>query len=383
MMNRRVLISGASVAGLTAAYWFHQYGFPVTVVERFAGLRPGGHAIDVRGTALDVAERMGVLGGLRDASTSMRGMSIVDQAGNELSRSTEETLSGGALGGADVEVMRDDLCEALYATTRADVEYIFGDAVAGIELNVDEVRVTLESGPPRSVDLVVGADGLHSTVRRLAFGPESSFLHHLGNYVGVFTTPNFLDLDYWQVWMQMGDRGGVIMSARDNAEARVYLGFGSEQLDYDYRDIGVQKRLLADQMAGAGWEVPRMLEFMWEAEDFHFDSMSQIRMDRWSSDRISLVGDAGYAGSPLSGQGTSVAMVGAYILVDELNRANGDHRRGYAAYESRMRTWVEQNQQLALLSGERHKAAAEGRDPARVEGPVLDDVKSAIALGHH
>ncbi|WP_246222581.1 FAD-dependent monooxygenase [Phytoactinopolyspora limicola] len=381
LMNRRVLISGASVAGLTLAYWLRQHGFDVTVVEKAPAVRPGGQALDVRGTALDVARRMGVLADLRLARTDMQGMSMVDGSGRELHRTTHETLSGGALDGDDVEVLRDDLCDLLLDAARDDVEYLFGDAVTSVIQDDDGVHVGFETGSERRFDLLVGADGLRSAVRRLTFGPDAGFVHHLGSYVGVFTAPNTLDLDRWQVWIQADDgSGGVVMSARDNTETRVYLGFPSELIHYNYRDVDAQKHLFAGRLAHLGWEVPRLLTHMWDAPDFHFDAMSQVRMGTWTAGRITLVGDAGYAGSPLSGQGTSVAMVGAYLLAAELAAAGGDHRAAFDGYERRMRGWVGQNQALALVNGARLKAEGEGRDPSSIEGPVMDDVKHAISL---
>ncbi|GIG61543.1 hypothetical protein Lfu02_59150 [Longispora fulva] len=375
--NTSVLISGASVGGPALAYWLTRYGFSVTIVERAPALRPGGQAIDVRGPALEVAERMGLLADLRAHSTAMRGMTMVDGDGNEIYRSEERTLTGGELASPDVEIMRDDLARLLCDAAGEEVEYLFDDSIAALDEDGAGVHVTFEKTPPRTFDLVVGADGLHSTVRRLAFGPEVDHIHHLGTYLAVFTAPNFLDLDHWQVFCQAGRYGGGIMSARDNAEARVFVGFESaEPLDYDHRDVGAQKRLLADHYADAGWEFPRALTYMWDAPDFHFDSMSQIRMDSWSRGRVVLLGDAGYCGSPLSGQGTSMAMVGAYVLAGEL-RAAGDHTAAFENYEKELRGYVAANQRLALTN----KARVE----ARMSGEAVDfqdfgEVVNALVL---
>lgn len=382
MMNRRILVSGAGVAGLTLTYWLRQFGFEVTVAERSSRLRPGGHAIDVRGSALEVIRQMGLMTEVRAGSTTMRGMSIVDGAGRELHRTSEETLSGGPLDGEDVELLRDDLTRILFESTRGDdVEYNFGDSISSLKQSESGVATVFESGQERRFDLVIGADGMHSAVRRLVFGPEPGFIHHLGSYVGIFTAPNLLDLDYWQVWIRAEEgSGGVVMSARDNTEARIYLGFESEVLDLNHTDVEAQKQIFCERLSHLGWEVPRMLEYVWAAPDFHFDSMSQIRMNTWSDGRVALLGDAGYAGSPMSGQGTSMAIVGAYILAVELAAADGDHRRGFTGYEKRMRPWVEKNQQLALINEERMRIEAAGGDPSTLDGPTLDSVKAAIAL---
>ncbi|MFC7717003.1 FAD-dependent monooxygenase [Nonomuraea recticatena] len=211
---------------------------------------------------------------------------------------------------------------------------------------------------------MVGADGLHSNTRGLVFGPESRFIRHLGTYLSVWTAPNILGLDRWQVFHQMPGTGwgGGVMSVRGNSEARVYMGFESEPIAFDHRDVEAQKRILRDRMGGAGWVFPELLEHMGKAEDFHLDAMAQIHMDSWSSGRVVLLGDAGYCGSPLSGQGTSMAMVGAYVLAGELAAARGDHTAAFAAYERELRDYVRGNQELALTNKARVEAQQAGEE---------------------
>ncbi|QQQ77332.1 FAD-dependent monooxygenase [Saccharothrix sp. 6-C] len=346
---RNVLVSGAGVAGTALAHWLRHHGFSVTVLERAPGPRQGGQAVDVRGVALDVVDRMGLGERVRAARTRMRGMSVLDGEGNELFRSEEYALSSGRLDGEDVELLREDLVALLHETTADQVEHVYGDSVTTLREEEHGVRVELEHGGFRTFDLVIGADGAHSAVRRLAFGPEERFGRHLGQYLAIFPTANFLDLDRWQLWFQdqAAGTGGAIYPVRDNGELRVTLGFASEPLAYDHRDVAWQKRVVAERLAGLGWQTPALLAAMAEAEHFYFDAMAQIRMDRWSTGRVALVGDAGYCASPLSGQGTSLALVGAYVLAEELGRAGVDHPTAFAAYERRMRPFVELNQALA------------------------------------
>jgi len=341
----KVLISGAGVAGPVLTHWLRRGGFTPTVVERAPAPRVGGQAIDVRGVALEVVERMGRLDKLQAAATNMRGMSFVDDDGVEVMRSTEETLTGGVIGSPDVEVLRDDLSAILLRGNEDDV--VFGDWITALDEHDDGVRVTFGSGRVEDFDLVVGADGLHSSVRALAFGEESRYLHHLGVYLSVFTTPNFLDLDHWQVFHRTEGRMSGVYSARGNTEARSMLGFESPLLDFDHRDLDRQRELIAERYEGVGWETKRLLAFMDEAPDFYFDSMSQVRMERWWRGRVALVGDAGYCGSPLSGQSTSAAIVGAYVLAAELKAAAGDHRRAFPRYQEVLRDYVARNQALA------------------------------------
>lgn len=361
-----VLISGASVAGPTLAYWLSRYGFDVTVVERADGLRPGGQAIDVRGPALEVAERMGVLDAVRAQCTGLRGMSTVDHDGNELSRTTEFTASGGQIDSPDIEILRDDLARILFEAGGSDIEYLFDDSIAALEQDDKEVRVVFRSGTTRAFDLVIGADGVHSTTRRLVFGPEENHLHHLGSYVGVWSASNHLGLDRWEVAYPMqgsGLLGALVMTARDNAQARVFIGIESAEPPSRFlpRDVTEQKRLVARAYANAEWEMPRLLEEMWDAPDFHLDSVAHIRMDSWSHGRVALLGDAGYCASPASGMGTTMAMAAAYVLAGELLAAAGDHRAAFTAYESELREFVATCQQIALV-GMAQRLQADGAD---------------------
>ncbi len=347
---RNVLISGAGVAGLALACRLRRKGFAVTVVERAPGLRTGGQAVDIRGVALDVVDRMGLGERMRTARTRMRGMSMVDRDGNELFRSEERTFSSGRLDSEDVELLREDLTDILYQEAEDGVEYVFDDSITALRQDEHGVRIELERGGARGFDLVIGADGAHSTVRRLAFGPEQRISKHLGQYLAIFPTANFLDLDNWQMWFrdETSRTGGALYPVRDNTELRVTLGFLSEEpVPYDHRDVQRQKQIVTERLANAGWRTPELLAAMTGASDFYFDAMTQIHLDRWATGRVALVGDAGYCPSPLSGQGTSLALVGAYVLAEELARPHTAHGAAFAAYEQRMRPYVTLNQALA------------------------------------
>ncbi|RKG96636.1 hypothetical protein D7X32_35375 [Corallococcus carmarthensis] len=383
----RVLVSGASISGLTIACWLARYGFGVTVVERAPHLRPGGQALDVRGPALKVAERMGILATLRERNTRLTGFSQVDADGKETFRSEERTLTGGRFESPDIEIMRDDLCRVLLDAVDPRVEYLFGDSIASLTQDTSGVDVTFERAAPRRFELVVGADGLHSRVRKLAFGPEEQFLRRLGNsYVAVFGMPNFLGLERWEVMYQdeRANVGAMVMALRKDAPARAYVGFtAAEPIEYAPRDIEAQKRLLAERLSGAGWVLPRILEHMMTAPDFHFDSISQIRMDGWSRGRIVLVGDAGYSVALASGQGTTVAMVGAYVLAGELATHKADLANGITSYENDLRDYVIRNQDIAIEQHARNaapQATAAGEPAHEGENAAADGLPDFGAL---
>lgn len=344
---RTVLISGGGIAGPVLAYWLRHHGFAPTVVERAPGRRPGGQAVDIRGVALEVMERMGLLEQASRVRTRMRGMSILDPDGHEVDRSTEATFSSGRLDSEDIEVLREDLVRMVYEHARSGVEYLFGDSITALDEDETGVRVDFAHGPSRTFDLVVGADGLHSTVRRLAFGPEERFAHHLGSYLSVFSAENFLALDDWQMWLRDGGMGFGIMPVRGNAELRIAFGFEAAPLAHGLRDGDALRQLVVDKLASMRWEGARLAEAARKAPDFYCDAMAQIRMDPWSRGRVTLLGDAGYCPSPLSGQGASLAIVGAHELAGCLARAHGDHRTAYIRYEQRMRPFVTLNQALA------------------------------------
>lgn len=342
---KRVLISGASVAGPALAYWLHRFGFEVQLIERAVALRTGGQAVDIRGVALEVMARMSLLSTARAHRTRMMGMSVLDPRGTEIWRSTERTLSAGRLDNGDVELLKDDLTRLLYEATKATADYRFGDSIATMVETQYGVDVSFERGAPQSFDLVIGADGFHSNVRTLL--DETPLVRDLGSHIAIFGTANFLNLDNWQLSFRDEVSGYLIYPVRDNTELRVTLGFGSSPGD-SLLDVQAQKALVAQRCAAMGGAVPRLLAAMWQAQDFYFGPMAQIHLAHWSAGRIALLGDAAYCPSPVSGQGTSLALVGAYVLAHELKRTPENHVAAFSRYAARMRPYVRANQALAV-----------------------------------
>ncbi|SFS37657.1 FAD-dependent monooxygenase [Saccharopolyspora flava] len=342
-MAKTVLISGASIAGPALAFWLHKWGFRPTVVERAPGVRDGGYAIDVRGAAVEVADRMGILEEVRAAHTGMRGLSLISADGRSFADIDMSQLGSED---ADVELMRGTLARLIHERTDG-IEYLFGDSIVDLTERPGGVEVTFEHHPPREFDLVVGADGLHSNVRRLAFGPEGNFRRHLGYHVSIFSTENALGLDRWTALFNEPGRMAGSYRAKTDRGAKGILSFTSPELTFDPRDAAGQLALLDEAFSGMGGIVPQLLSAAREAPDFYFDSVSQIRLDRWSRERVVLLGDAGYCPSPLSGQGSSLALVGACVLAAELRDSEGNHSLAFDRYENRMRDFVRRNQKLA------------------------------------
>jgi len=342
--NRRVLIVGASIAGPALAYWLHRHGFTPTVLERAPGLRPGGYKVDIRGAAIDVVEWMGLKPVLAGLETDMQFMSFVNSAGKRVASVPADLFMGR--GEADLEVMRGDLSRVLYDATRAEVEYIFGDSLQALEQTASGVDVTLQNTGARTFDLVVGADGLHSATREFAFGEESRFVKQLGHAVSIGSVPNHLRLDRWELIYSRPGRTVNLYSTGKDADAKALFLFTADELDYDRRDLAQQRKILRTRFTGAGWETDRLLDGIDQAEDFYFDTVSQVELATYSAGRVSLVGDAAYCPSFASGQGSSLALVGAYVLAGELKAAGGEHTKAFARYEQLMRPYAEKNLQL-------------------------------------
>ncbi|MFG1705997.1 FAD-dependent monooxygenase [Nonomuraea sp. M3C6] len=346
----RILISGASVAGPALAYWLTRYGFTVTVVEQAPALRKtGGHAIDLFRPAMDIVEQMGVLEQVQAKKTGIEWLTM-RREGRERPLELELRRVMTAVSDRHVEIMRDDLSEIFYDATRHDVDYVFGDSIASIS---DGGEVTFDSGRAAEFDLVVGADGLHSNVRRLVFGPESDFTTWIGAYLAVFSMPNYPGLDgRMEAIAGVGRMAGYGAVHMDDARA-VFLFRTPEQLDYHHRDVARQKELLRERFAGMGWEVPRLLAELDRTPAFYFDSITQLRLDTWSKGRVTLVGDAGYCPGPAVGGSTSLAVVGAYILAGELATYGGDHTRAFPSYESEIGEYVRRSRTFAIGAAKR------------------------------
>jgi 2-polyprenyl-6-methoxyphenol hydroxylase-like FAD-dependent oxidoreductase len=358
-----VLVAGASIAGPALAHWLRRRGAEVTVVERAPGLRPGGQAVDARGVAKEVIRRMGLDAVVRAACTDTAGAHTVDVDGNVL-----ETYRADDDGGdgfiAEIEILRGDLSQVLYDDTRDGVEYVFGGRISELTQDADGVDVVFAGGDRRRFDLVIGADGLHSALRAMVFGPRERFVHHLGLVLAFYSVPNEFGIDRWLIDYQESGRSAGLRPLRDASRAMAMLSFPAPDFDVDYRDVEAQKRLLREQMAGFGWKTPRILAHLDDTPDFYLDQVAQVVMDRWSDGRVGLIGDAASCPSPMSGAGTGLALVGAYLLAGELAAAGWDPAAGFAGYERRMRPFVEANQEIGRMHVSSLEAPAADAEPA-------------------
>lgn len=348
MKQKTVLISGAGVAGLTLAYWLKRFGFIPTLIEQHPCLRTGGYKIDLRGAGLEVLKRMGVYPAISESRTKNSRAILLNEAGHQIMEMGVDLL-GTRLEDFDLEIMRSALCHIL-RDTGGGVECIFDDYITQISTRADSVDVEFQKHSPRSFDLVIGADGLHSKVRKLVFGEESQFSKDLGIYVAVWTFPNFLNLNDCEIEQHTLQKFVNLYRDRKNTKATVAIAFSSSKLCHS-RDLKEQQKFISEIFANSKWEMfPKILEGMKENPDFYFDSMAQIHMPCWSKGRVALVGDAAYSATPLSGQGTSIAIAGAYVLAGELFEAQGNFETAFSRYEEIMRPFIKENQSLADMS---------------------------------
>jgi 2-polyprenyl-6-methoxyphenol hydroxylase-like FAD-dependent oxidoreductase len=337
-----ILVSGAGVAGLAQALNLGVRGHRVTVVERSGHFRVNGSPIDVRGAALGIAAKMGLLDRIREHRVRMTEETVfVDRDGTPIVRLPLDETSDS---GDDVEIAREDLANLLAGALPAGTAVRFRDSVAALDDDGHGVDVRFASGIAERYDLVIGADGLHSAVRRLAFGPERDYLKHLGSYVALSDLP---------AAAARGDRlnpiynfpGRLAGITRYHDRALAVFLFRSEPLDYDHHDLDAQKELLAGAFAGhREWRVPELLDAALADPDLYFDSASQIHLPTWHRGRVVLVGDAAHAASGLSGRGTSLALTGTWFLAEELDRAAGDPVTAFERYEARQRPYVHTGQ---------------------------------------
>jgi 2-polyprenyl-6-methoxyphenol hydroxylase-like FAD-dependent oxidoreductase len=340
-----VLISGGGIAGPAAAWWLRRFGFEPTIVEIAQGPRPGGQTVDLRGVSRIVAERMGLMPAIAERQLHERGLEYV-RADERVSAVMAAELLDGAGPVAEIEILRGDLA-AILADATAGVEYLYGDSIAELHEDATGVQVTFASGMRRRFDLVIGADGVHSRVRRLAFGPEERFVQHLGGYTSYFTVESPEPLNDWmKIYTAPRGRWVGLRPDHDPRFAKALLSFRSPLISYDRRDVEAQKRLVREHFEGLGWHTAHILEGLDAAEDFYFDTTSRVVVPEWSRGRVVLVGDAGYCGSPLAGHGTALSLVGAYVLAGELAAANGDHVRAFPAYQTRMQAYADQRMEL-------------------------------------
>ena len=346
----KILISGAGIAGPTLAYWLAHYGFEPTIVETAPRPRTGGYVIDFWGAGFEIADRMGLLPEIRSKGYMLREVSVVNGDGKKVAGFPAEAFSR-MTHGRYVSLPRGELAATIFGRISGKVETIFGDSVDRIEQTGSGVHVGFASGSTREFDLVVGADGLHSRVRELVFGPENQFEKYLGFKAAAFGTKSYRPRDelVYVMYTQVGQQVGRFAMRDDRT---MFLFTFADEYPGSPVDVQSQKALVRKRFEGSGWECAQILAALDAADDFYFDRVSQIRMDPhqglWTRGRVTLIGDAASCVSLLAGQGTALAMVAAYILAGELSRCGGDYAAAFRRYQELFGPFVLAKQKAAL-----------------------------------
>ncbi len=337
-----ILINGGGIAGPCLAFWLTRQGHAVTITEQAAELRTGGQAVDFRGPSLVVLKKMGLLQEVMAYATRMGPLILVDERGKEIGRLPAEVISG------ELEIFWGDLARILHDAVCRDVDYRFGNRVAALSDDGERVAATFSDGSTGTYDLVVGADGLHSSVRGMVFGPEEQYVTQLGQYFGFFDMDNHLGLDHCGMACRLPGRTAVLQATEPDKPARASFYLTDPRLVFDYRNTDGNKRLFAERFAEMGWEVSHLLEGLADAPEVYFDSIAQVHLDSYARGRICLIGDSAWCASPRSGMGTSLAVLGAYVLAHELHAARGDYAAAYARYQQLLVPYVARCQKLAV-----------------------------------
>lgn len=323
-----VLVSGGGIAGNAVALQLLRSGIRTTVVERAELPRPGGQAVDLRGPSREAAERMGLMEGIRKYQLDERGMSYIDGDGRVYARMAMEDFDGqGAV--AEIEITRGDLnqvlLDALATADNGHLDYRYGEWIEQIDQDDTGVEVTFASGRTERFDLVIGADGVHSATRRLVFGPEEQFSTNLGGYGAFFTMPTPPQVE--PGWFGMRLVPGAMLGIRPDGDPATAKAIITVRTDADpalRRDPDAQRALIRRAIGDAGWHAPAVLAAMETTPDFYFDELARVDVPELAVGRVTLVGDAGYCGSPMTGMGTAMAVVGAYVLAAEIAATPAD-----------------------------------------------------------
>ena len=344
-INKNILISGAGISGLTLAYWLQKNGFSPTVIEKRKDLHARGYMIDFYGSGYDVSEKMGLIQQLEERSKQypLSKVKFVDRNGRP--RATLDVNKfREVLKHRYFPIMRGDLETVIYESIKDEVPIRFGVSATKLEVQKEAVEVELSNGKSERYDLVIGADGIHSNIRKLMWGEEEPFKHFLGFYVACSVIDNFFDtqdtfLGHFEPKLQAS-----VYSIGGNKLA-TFFGLKSEQINAHGRKE--QMEFLDGRLANLGWVIPQLLEGTKKSDDFFFDEASQIKLDEWHKGRVALVGDACQCLTLLAGQGASMGMAGGYMLADELRKAEGNYKIAFPAYQQRLKPDIEQKQKEA------------------------------------
>ena len=344
LKNKKVLLSGASFAGLSTAYWMNKLGCKVTIVEVASDLKMGGTPVDILGNTVEIVKRMGIFEQIKSSRLNPRIIEFKNADDNTegfMAHDEDEQI-----GEDESEIERDILLKILYNTIKNDVEFVFNDSIIALKEVNEEVEVTFKNGSQKNFDLVLGCDGIHSAVRRLWFGPEIDYMHFLKQYFSITIIDKLLIKEDTAQLYNVPNKA-VMLNAYNNKTDIIFNFISEKDIVYDYRNMAQQEQIIVDQFAGQGWRTAELLEEVKDSGNFYFDKFCQIKMPSWTKGRVALIGDAAYCASPAAGQGASLSMQGAAALADALHKHSGNHQLAFEEYEHNLRPLIEQVQAIA------------------------------------
>ncbi|MEK3720739.1 FAD-dependent monooxygenase [Paenibacillus sp. FSL H8-0034] len=334
-MRNNILVSGASFAGLSTAYWMKKLGYNVTVVEIANDLKKGGTPVNIRENTVDIVKRMGLLDQIQSNKILMGLMEY-----KNFDDVTERLEFREELVEDEYEIERDVLLNIMFEAVKDDVEFIFGHSITSLKEESNGVEVTFKGGQKRSYDLLFGCDGIHSVVRKLWFGEETDFSHFLKTYFSITIVDKLLIRE--NTTQMYNEPGKAVMLNTYNNKTDIVLCFSSEkEIPYDYRNEEQQRNIILNQFSGLGWRTPELLEEVKNSKTFYFDKLCQMKMPSWTKGRVALVGDAGYCASPAAGMGGSLAIDGAAALADAFQRNHGNFELAFQEYNKSFRPFIE------------------------------------------
>lgn len=351
MKNQKVLVAGASIAGLTTAWWLNHIGYQVTVVELAAAPRTNGAAINLNAPAVEITRRMGVYEALIAHQLGVDQIEYKNSA--DVTEGTIVISDGSEAPGDEMEIERDKFVKVLMAVLTDKVEFLFSNSITGLQETADKMLVTFKDHSPRVFDLVFGCDGSHSGIRNIWFGPEQDYSHFLGAYFSISIIPRLLVNQRTMQTFSVPYKS-VMLNAYNGKTDIIFIFLSDKEITYDYRDLIHQRQIIKEQFSQVGWRTAELLEEVQQSPGFYFDKFCHIKMPSWSKSRVTLIGDAAYCPSPASGQGGALAVQGAAAIADALLKNQGNHQKAFAEYEQHLRPLVEEVQQLAAQNIKTH-----------------------------
>ncbi|KUJ62804.1 FAD-binding monooxygenase [Flavobacteriaceae bacterium CRH] len=346
--NKKVLVSGASIAGLSTAYWMNRLGYQVTVVEMASEPRTAGAAVDLRGITVNIAKRMGIFEQLKAHRLYVEKVEFKnaqDVTEGSIMLANDDT----ELPEDEIEIERDKFIPYLFNELKNDVAFIFKNSITALNETEDNIEVTFKDGSQKAFHLVLGCDGMHSGVRKIWFGDETEYAHFLNAYFSLTIVNKLLVKQKTMQMYNVPDKA-ITLNAYNNKTDIIFCFYSENEIPYDYRDIEQQRKIIMEQFSGQSWRTSELLEEVQQSENFYFDKFCQIKMPSWTKGRVALVGDAGYCASPAAGMGASLAMNGAAALADALEKYNGNFNLAFEDYNKNLRPFIEEVQAMAELN---------------------------------